>query len=327
MLADKFNRVHDYLRISLTDKCNLRCSYCNPVDMPKGYFAGLPRMTAEEIDQIVSVFVIEGVKKIRLTGGEPLVRKDAREIIGRLSKYPVELAISTNGVFIHEYLDTFKQAGIKSVNVSLDSLNREIFFFITKRDEFNRIMDNIHLLLLHDFHVKINVVVMKNINDNELIDFIEWTRDFPLHVRFIEFMPFAGNQWSREKVFSYHEILKLISLNFDFLKLPDEKHDTAKKYFVPNHKGTFAIISTMSEPFCNGCNRMRLTTDGKMKSCLFSKSEVDILGALRNGLDIVPLIKQCVSDKEEFLGGQFTSVSENVDASKINNRSMINIGG
>ena len=327
MLADKFNRIHDYLRISLTDKCNLRCSYCNPVDMPKGYFAGLSRMTAEEIDQIVSVFVKEGVKKIRLTGGEPLVRKDAREIIELLSKYLVELSISTNGVLIHDYLDTFKQAGIKSVNVSLDSLDRGNFFSITKRDEFNRIMENIHLLLLNNFQVKINVVVMKNINDHELIDFVEWTRDFLIHVRFIEFMPFAGNQWSMGKVFSYQDMLELISSKFDFLKLPDEKHDTAKKYLVAGHMGTFGVISTMSEPFCSGCNRMRLTTDGKMKNCLFSTTEVDILGALRNGLDIVPLIKQCVADKEKTLGGQFTSAYKQIDASKIYNRSMINIGG
>ncbi|MCF8451855.1 MAG: GTP 3',8-cyclase MoaA [Pedobacter sp.] len=327
MLTDKFNRVHDYLRISLTDKCNLRCSYCNPVDMPKGYFAGMRRMTAEEIDQIVSVFVKEGIKKIRLTGGEPLVRKDAREILERLSKYPVELAISTNGFLVHEFLDTFKLAGIKSVNVSLDSLNREAFFSITKRDAFNRVRDNIYLLLKNNFHVKINMVVMKNINEGELIDFVSWTKDFPLHVRFIEFMPFAGNQWSEEKVFSYNEMLQLISSKFDFLKLPDEKHDTAKKYFVPGHKGIFAFISTMSEPFCSGCNRMRLTADGKMKNCLFSTNEVDILTALRIGQDIVPLINQCISKKKESLGGQFSSVYEIVDVSKINNRSMIDIGG
>lgn len=327
MLTDKFNRVHDYLRISLTDKCNLRCSYCNPVDMPKGYFAGMPRMTAEEIDHIVSVFVNEGVKKIRFTGGEPLVRKDAGEIIERLSVYPVELAVSTNGFLVNEYLDRFKQAGVKSVNVSLDSLNREVFFSITKRDGFNRIMDNIQLLLKHNFQVKINVVVMRNINDHELVDFVRWTKDWPLHVRFIEFMPFTGNQWTEEKVLSYHEMLQLISSGFDFLKLPDGKHDTSKKYFVPDHKGTFAFISTMSEPFCGGCNRMRLTTDGKMKNCLFSASEVDLLSALRKGQDIIPLIRQCVSDKKESLGGQFTSIYKSMDISKLSNRSMIDIGG
>ncbi len=327
MLTDQFNRIHDYLRISLTDKCNLRCSYCNPVDLPKGYFKGLPRMTAEEIGQIASVFVKEGVKKIRLTGGEPLVRKDAQEIIERLSKYPVELAISTNGVLVDKYIDTFQRAGIRSVNVSLDSLIREKFFAITKRDEVNLITENIQLLLHHGFHVKINVVVMKGINDDELNDFIAWTKDFPLHVRFIEFMPFAGNEWSREKVFSYQEMLDKISTQYQFMKLKDSKQDTDKKYFVPGHDGTFAVISTMTQPFCGGCNRMRLTTDGKMKNCLFSKSEMDILGALRKGMDIAPLIKQCVWMKEEKLGGQIKNINENLDITKINNRSMIHIGG
>jgi cyclic pyranopterin phosphate synthase len=327
MLTDKFNRVHDYLRISLTDKCNLRCMYCNPIDLPKGYFAGAPRMTAKEIDEIASVFVKEGVKKIRLTGGEPLVRKDTREIIERLSEYPVELAISTNGVLVNHYIDVFKNAGIKSVNVSLDSLVREKFFAITHRDEFNRILDNIYLLLQHHFDVKINMVVMKGVNDDELNDFIAWTKHLPLQVRFIEFMPFAGNEWNFEKVFSYKEMLNLISQKYEFIKLHDAKHDTGKKYFVPGHDGTFAFISTMTQPFCGGCNRMRLTTDGKMKNCLFSKTEVDILGALRKGTDITPLIKQCVWMKEEKLGGQFRSVDENLDTSKINNRSMIHIGG
>lgn len=327
MLTDKFNRVHDYLRISLTDKCNLRCAYCNPINLPKGYFKGLPRMTAEEIDQIVSVFVKEGVKKIRLTGGEPLVRKDAQEIIERLSKYPVELAISTNGVLVDKYINVLKSAGIKSLNVSLDSLTREKFFAITRRDEFNRILDNIYLLLRHDFRVKINVVVMKGVNDDELNDFIAWTKHLPVHVRFIEFMPFAGNEWSREKVFSYQEMLDHISKEYKFMKLQDAKHDTDKKYFVPGHDGTFAVISTMTQPFCGGCNRMRLTTDGKMKNCLFSKSEMDILSALRKGMDITPLIKQCVWMKEEKLGGQFNTTDEKLDTSKINNRSMIHIGG
>ncbi len=327
MLTDKFNRIHDYLRISLTDKCNLRCTYCNPIDLPKGHFKGLSRMTAEEIDQIASVFVKEGVKKIRLTGGEPLVRKDAQEIIERLSKYPIELAISTNGVLIDKYIDVFQRTGIRSVNVSLDSLIREKFFAITKRDEFNRILDNIYLLLQKDFHVKINVVVMKGINDDELNNFIFWTKHLPLHVRFIEFMPFAGNEWSREKVFSYQEMLDQISTQYEIMKLYDSKHDTDKKYFVPGHDGTFAVISTMTQPFCGGCNRMRLTTDGKMKNCLFSKSEINILGALRKGMDITPLIKQCVWMKEEKLGGQIKTMDEKLDASTINNRSMIHIGG
>lgn len=327
MLKDRFGRIHDYLRISITDKCNLRCTYCNPVDLPKGYFSGFNKMTAEEIEKIAAVFVDQGVKKIRLTGGEPLVRKDAKNIIERLSKYPVELAITTNGVFVDEYLDTFKAAGINSVNVSLDSLNRKMFFEITGRDEFERVKQNIDLLLDNGFHVKVNSVIIKGKNEQEIPDFIEWTRNVPVHIRFIEFMPFTGNDWSGRKIFSYQNILELISSHFDFIKLPDEKHETAKKYLVPGNKGTFAVISTMTQPFCGDCNRLRLTTDGKMKNCLFSIKETDLLGALRAEEDIVPLIRQCLFQKEEKMGGQFTTSIENIDASAIHNRSMINIGG
>ncbi len=327
MLKDSFDRNHDYLRISLTDKCNLRCTYCNPIDLPKDFFAGAVRMSADEIDKIASVFVNEGVKKIRITGGEPLVRKDAKDILLRLSKYPVELVITTNGVFVHDFIETFKQAGIHSINVSLDTLKKDKNFSITQRNEFDRVKDNINLLLQNNFHVKINVVVMKNMNDDEILDFIAWTKDENIHVRFIEFMPFEGNKWDNTKVFSFKEILDLIATKYNYIKLINEKNDTAKKYFVSGHKGTFAVISSMSEPFCSGCNRMRLTTDGKMKNCLFSNNEVDILSALRNGNDILPLIKQCVADKEKALGGQFTSAYKKTDATKINNRSMINIGG
>lgn len=322
MLTDKFHRNHTYLRISLTDKCNLRCTYCNPVDLPKGYFSKANKMTADEIDTIAGVFVKLGINKIRLTGGEPLVRKDAKEIIQRLSKYPVELAITTNGVFVHELMDTFREAGIKSVNVSLDSLDSKRNQLITGRDEFGRVTENISLLLENHFHVKINTVVMRDVNTNELCDFVALTKEYPVEVRFIEFMPFAGNHWSREKVFSYKEMLTVIGSEYNYIPLRNEKHDTAVKYQVPGHVGTFAIISTMSRPFCSGCNRLRLTTDGKMKNCLFSKGEADILGALRSGMDIVPIIKQCVWEKEEALGGQVNMNGEN-----IRNRSMIHIGG
>ena len=327
MLTDQFNRVHTYLRISLTDKCNLRCTYCNPVDLPKGYFSKANKMSADEIDTIAGAFVKEGIKKIRLTGGEPLVRKDVREIIQRLSKYPVELTITTNGVFVHEYIDTFREAGIRSLNVSLDTMDSKKNQLITGRDEFERVKRNIDLLLENKFHVKINTVIMKGVNEKEVIDFVEWTKSNPVEVRFIEFMPFAGNHWSKEKVFSYREMLSLIGNEFDYIPLHNDKHDTAVKYKVPGHKGTFAIISTMSRPFCSGCNRLRLTTDGKMKNCLFSKSEVDILSALRNGQDIVPLIKQSVWEKEEALGGQLNNLNEDSTTEKILNRSMIHIGG
>lgn len=327
MISDTFGRKHDYLRISITDKCNLRCTYCNPEDLPKGHFAGASSMSADEIDNIAAAFVKAGVKKIRLTGGEPLLRNNAKEIIERLSKHSVELAITTNGVFVHEYIETFKKAGIKSVNVSLDTLKQDKFITITKRDEFSRVMNNIELLLENNFHVKINVVVMESFNVNEILDFIQWTNLSPVHIRFIEFMPFNGNKWSSEKVFSHKKILEVISAKHEFIGVLGRKNDTAKKYSIPNHKGTFAIISTMTEPFCGGCNRMRLTSDGMMRNCLFAKDEVDLLGPLRAGKDIEPLIHECVRGKHFMLGGNHEDENWGKKHAESQLKSMARIGG
>lgn len=327
MLKDSFNRIHDYLRISLTDKCNLHCSYCNPVTAALKHLPHAKLMTAPEIETIASTFVKLGVKKIRLTGGEPLVRKDAAEIIRRLSVFPVELAITTNGVFVHQFIDTFKQASLQSVNVSLDSLNKEKCATVAGRNVFDRVWKNTCLLLDNGFHVKVNMVVMKGVNTDEILDFVELTRDLPLHIRFIEFMPFTGNRWDSRQVISYKEILQIISEEYDFIKLKDELHDTSKKFMVPGFKGTFAVISTMSLPFCGDCNRLRLTADGKMKNCLFSKSESDLLGALRRGEDIEPVIRKCVRDKKEVQGGQILTAYKKLDGMELKNRSMIHIGG
>jgi len=319
LLTDNFGRKHDYLRISLTDACNLRCQYCMPNE--KNLVTHSSKlMQPHEIEEIAKQFVELGVQKIRLTGGEPLVRKDAKEIIELLSKLPVSLAISTNAVLVNEYIDTFKEAGIRSVNVSLDSLKAEDFNAITKRGEFDRILKNIHLLLAENFKVKVNMVVMKNINSHSILDFINWTKDFDLNVRFIEFMPFAGNKWQREKVFSYKDMLTMIAKDFEFTKIDDAKNDTSKNYCAKGHRGTFGFITTVTEPFCSTCNRLRLTADGKMKNCLFSTGEVDILRAYRAGENIKPLIISCLKEKKSERGGRF-------DFENIENRSMIQIGG
>lgn len=177
------------------------------------------------------------------------------------------------------------------------------------------------------FHVKVNVVVMRGLNEGEINDFIEWTRDEAVHVRFIEFMPFSGNRWSSNKVFTLAEILEVIGQQYSFTRLQDEKHDTAKKFRVPGHAGTFAVISTMSANFCGDCNRLRLTADGKMKNCLFSKEETDLLTALRNGENLESLIRTNVLKKARELGGQFQGNFELLHAEEIKNRSMITIGG
>jgi len=326
MIVDKYNRVHDYLRISLTDNCNLRCFYC----MPEEDYEFTPAsrlMQCHEIEALSKIFVDLGVTKIRLTGGEPLVRKDAKEIILALSKLPVKLTLTTNATRLHDFSDTLAQAGIRSLNISLDTLQSDKFLLVTRRDQFKQVYDNIRLMIKKGFHVKVNMVVMKGLNENEINDFVEWTKHEPVHVRFIEFMPFTGNRWTSNKVFSYHEMLELIESKYEVIKLQDEKHDTAKKFQVPGHIGTFAVISTMSENFCGTCNRMRLTADGKMKNCLFSRTETDLLTNLRNGEDVVPLIHQSIRSKAKELGGQFTPDFEHLHPEDINNRSMITIGG
>jgi len=326
MIIDTYNRVHDYLRISLTDNCNLRCFYC----MPEENYEFTPSarlMQVEEIEAIAKIFVTLGVKKIRLTGGEPLVRKDAAEIIHRLSALPVNLTLTTNATRLHDFVDVLEQARVRSLNVSLDTLQAEKFQFITRRNLFDRIVDTIHLLESRSFHIKINVVVMKGLNDNEILDFVEWTRLSNVHVRFIEFMPFEANRWTSNKVFTWKEMMELIETRYKVIRLQDDLHDTAKKYTVQGHRGTFAVISTMSAPFCSGCNRMRLTADGKMKNCLFSQKETDLLTAFRNGEDITALIAQSIHAKEKELGGQFTKDFEKIHTENLHNRTMISIGG
>jgi len=325
-LTDSFNRVHDYLRISLTDNCNLRCFYCMP-DEEYDFTPASRLMQQHEIETLAKLFVGQGVKKIRLTGGEPLVRKDAAKIISSLGSLPVELAITTNGTRLHEMLPVLKAANIKIVNISLDTLQPDKFMLITRRDLFHQVRSNIELLLHHQFNVKINVVVMKGFNDDEINDFIAWTTHIPVQVRFIEFMPFSGNRWTSNKVFSLHEILTVIEEQFPFLPVQGEKNDTAKHFTVPGHAGSFAVISTMSAPFCSTCNRMRLTADGKLKNCLFSNGETDLLSALRNGDDVLPLIHASIQSKAKELGGQFSGTFEKLEAATIHNRSMITIGG
>ncbi|MCC6370326.1 MAG: GTP 3',8-cyclase MoaA [Bacteroidia bacterium] len=327
-LTDQFGRVHDYLRISLTERCNLRCVYCMPeqgiVLRPKSQF-----MTTQEVIQLATHFVDLGVNKIRLTGGEPLVRNDAKEIIEGLSKLGVQLAISTNGILVDKFLETFKSAKIRSVNISLDSLNEEKFNSVTRRQEFQKVMSNIHTLLKENFHVKLNAVIMKGVNDHEIMDFINFTKNHNIHFRFIEFMPFNGNKWDWNKGLSYKEMMERVNLYFPgkVIKLEDKKNDTSKSYRIEGYKGTFAIISSVTNPFCDTCNRLRLTADGKLKNCLFSQNETDLLGALRNGADIKPLIYESVWNKKSVRGGMDTF--EDLSNSDLNqkNRSMIAIGG
>lgn len=325
-LKDKFGRIHDYLRISLTDKCNLRCTYCmpaNPYYLPKEHL-----LTFEEIYKIAEIFVNDfGIKKIRFTGGEPLVRKEAGKIIEQISRLPVELAITTNGILLDEYLPLFERIGLASVNISLDSLNPKRFEKITKRPIFEKVMSNIEKALQSGLHIKINTVLMYGQNEDEIIDFVNWTRDVPIHVRFIEFMPFYGNNWDREKTLSFQEIMDRIANIYPVVRLKDAPNSTSKSYRVKGFKGTFAVISSVTAPFCEGCNRIRLTVDGKLKNCLFSNDEADLLSVLRAGEDVKPVIVNCIYSKYAEKGGLmgFDKVDARYDYDR--GRSMTAIGG
>lgn len=328
ILKDSFGRRHNYLRISLTEKCNLRCTYCMPengvVLSPKSYL-----MSTDEVINLAALFVKNGITKIRLTGGEPLLRKDFKDILTALSQMPIVLSVTTNAILIDRHIKTFKTCGLESINVSLDTLDAEKFDAITKRDQFDRAIQNIDLLMEHGFKVKLNVVLMKDFNINEIIPFIQYTKDNEVSVRFIEFMPFDGNSWDKSKLVSYEEVLQRIKNEYADNKiesLPNEENFTARNFRIAGYTGNFGIISTVTNPFCDSCNRIRLTANGKLKNCLFSTAETDLLTTFRQGGDIEPLIQQAIWKKKAVRSGM-TLNSDFENLANHDNRSMITIGG
>lgn len=329
ILTDSFGREHTYLRISLTELCNLRCTYCMPAEgiqlSPRSHI-----MNFDEVYQIAKTFVDHGVTKIRLTGGEPLVRKDADVVLKKLASLPVELSMTTNAVIVDRYIDLLKECNINNLNVSLDSLNSEKFTKITRRRDFDKVFNNIHLLINEGFNVKLNAVLIKGFNDNEIIDFINLSKDLPISVRFIEFMPFDGNAWNIEKMVSYADIMSMVNEAFatsKVIRLNDSPNDTAKNYKIEDYKGSFAIISSVTNPFCDSCNRIRLTANGRIKNCLFSSSESDLLTPLREGKDVSPIIQKAVKAKFKVRGGMDTLKKLETPDLHGKNRSMITIGG
>jgi len=329
LLTDSFGRGHNYLRISLTERCNLRCSYCMPQEgvtlTPKPQL-----MNAEEIFSLAALFVKNGVNKIRLTGGEPLVRKDFPDILSRLSQLPVQLSLTSNAFSIDRHIPLLKDSGVHSINISLDTLQAKRFQEITFRNYFDQVHQNILKLIREGFNVKINAVLMKGINDDEIIDFINFTKDYPISFRFIEFMPFDGNKWKRDKTVTFKEIMKEVHKNFstdNIIRLDDAPNDTAKNFKINGFEGSFAIISTVTNPFCDTCNRLRLTANGQLKNCLFSDKESDLLSALRNKEDLEPIIKKAVIGKYAIRSGMDSNESFEDLQNHKKNRSMITIGG
>ncbi len=323
-IVDRFGRPHTYLRISLTDRCNLRCFYCMPEEgielMERSHI-----MTLEEIIGMARIFQKLGVDTVRLTGGEPLVRKNFDFLVRELAKLGLTLKLTTNAILLDRYLDLFREIGLKRINVSLDTLDKVKSIFITKRDYFDRIMRNLQQAIDYQMTIKLNVVLIKGVNDQEINDFIALTKDQDLGVKFIEFMPFKGNQWDWSKGVSRETILTTVESKFGAVeRLQDPKHSTSANYRVPGHKGAFGIVSTITNPFCADCNRLRLTADGKMKNCLFATSETDLLTPFRQGQPIEGLILESIKNKKFSRDGM--DVTMDADHYE-QNRSMISIGG
>lgn len=325
-LTDGFGRRHSYLRISLTEKCNLRCQYC----MPEEGVKLTPRaqlLSTSEVLTLARLFVREGVEKIRLTGGEPLIRPDVLDIIAELRKLQglKTIAVTTNGMNLARQLPRLKEAGLDLLNISLDSLVPAKFEFIVRRKGFHKVMEGIDKAIEMGYNpVKVNCVVMRGLNEDELLDFVALTEKKPLEVRFIEYMPFDGNKWNFKKMVSYQEMLDRVRQQWPSLEqLPVGRTETAKTFKVPGFQGHIGFITSMSEHFCGSCNRLRITADGNLKVCLFGNSEVSLRDCLRSGASddqLREVIGAAVGRKKKQHAGMFS-------ISQMKNRPMILIGG
>lgn len=287
MLLDNHGRPLNYLRLAVTDRCNLRCFYCMPEDGIR-YLPKRDLLTFEEIQRIVSLLASMGISKVRLTGGEPFVRNDLMQMIRRLVTIPGvdELHITTNGLLTAPHVPELKALGIRSVNLSLDTLDAARFRTITRRDEFDKTMDTLHLLLEAGIHVKVNAVVMEGKNIDDIIPMVEMTRRQPVEVRFIEEMPFNGEGTHyRQLVWTHKKILAHISSAFPGIrKIQKPFGSTADKYKVDGFQGSIGIIAAFSRTFCGSCNRIRITAQGLLKTCLYDDGVLNIRDLIRSGI-------------------------------------------
>lgn len=324
-LVDSFGRKHSYLRISVTDRCNLRCTYCMPAG---GIFwkEHSAILNYEEIRRLAKLFVELGVTKIRLTGGEPTIRKNIEDLIGKLSELAgIEtLAMTTNGLFLKDKALTYKECGLNALNISLDTLKKERFIRITKRDNFESVINGILSSISAGFsQIKLNVVVMKGINDDEVLDFIDFIKDKPINIRFIELMPFKENNWDFSQFVPYSQIKETIEQKYKLISIKREASNVAKDFCIRGLLGTVSFITSMSESFCGNCNRIRLTADGKLKTCLFGNNEISLKDAMRRGATDSELT-QMICDALYNKPLEHKPVEELV---KEDNRRMIEIGG
>lgn len=329
-LVDQFGRSHTYLRISVTDRCNLRCVYCMPEEEMQ-WKSRDEILSYEEILRVARVAVELGIEKIRITGGEPLVRNDIERLLQDLHALPglKTLALTTNAVLLKRKLPAIRTA-VDSLNISLDTFDRERFRQLTRRDVLDDVLGGIEASIDAGYrNIKVNAVVMRGMNDDELGVFARFTAERPVAVRFIEFMPFAGNEWTQDHCMPMAEMLAALESEFVLERIPDGPSPISRDYHVIDratgrrHMGTVGVIASMSQPFCDSCSRLRLTAEGMVMPCLHSPLEFDVRRALRSGGD-----DQAIADV--FLQAVGAKPKEHPTADELiaqAGRVMIQIGG
>jgi GTP 3',8-cyclase len=304
-LVDGHGRAIGDVRISVTDRCNFRCQYCMPAE-------GLPwlersaLLSYEEIERLVRLLAAMGVHDVRLTGGEPLVRKELWRLVERLAAIPdvEDLSLTTNGYLLTRQVDQLVAAGLKRINVSLDSLAPDRFFQLTRRDSLAQVLEGLEAAQQHEQlrPIKVNVVALKDFTEDEVLRFAEFARQNPYEVRFIEFMPLdADRAWTRDKVLPNAEIVRMIDEVYPLEPIGRERHGTARRYRFADGNGEMGFISPVSEPFCGDCNRIRLTAEGELRTCLFSMTETDLREPLRSGAtdaELEEIVRDAVWRKE-----------------------------
>ncbi|MFT5256612.1 MAG: molybdenum cofactor biosynthesis protein A [Arenicella sp.] len=327
-LVDNFGRQMEYVRLAVTDRCNLRCQYC----MPAQGIDIVPRqelLTFKEMYRLIRVLTELGVNKVRLTGGEPFVRKDFVGFLEMLSHNDLleAINITTNGALISQHIDRIEKLGkVKDINLSIDSLNREKFAKITRRDAFPEVYKTLELLEKSSLNLKLNVVVQSGVNTDEIVDFARFTKDKKVAVRFIEEMPFNGKgQREMEENWTFKRILEEIKTEFDVKEVVSEKSSTSRNYAIDNHLGTVGIIPAFTRTICNNCNRIRITSIGTFKNCLFDDGVFNLRDFIRKGASNDDLKEVFLSLVKEKLENGFIAEANRKDGGA--SESMSTIGG
>lgn len=306
-LTDRFGRVHTDMRISLTDRCSLRCTYCMPED-------GVPWLTRnvmlnqDEIVRAARIAVSLGIRKLRLTGGEPLLRPDVVEIVERLASLEgpaggIDISLTTNGLRLPALAAPLRDVGLKRVNISIDTLDRATYTSLTRRDRLADVLAGIAAADAAGLQpLKLNAVAMRGVNDGELVDLVSFALEHSYEMRFIEQMPLdAGHTWDASAMVTREEILETLGAEFTLTPMPGRGSMPAERFAVDGDRGTVGVIASVSSPFCAACDRLRLTADGQLRACLFSEAETDLRSPLRDGSDdeaLVAAFRECIAGKK-----------------------------